>query len=252
MSADTVEPVELRYEHPIAPMIYDRYDGPPSVTFLLLHGIGMGRKVMVGLGEKLSQIGTVYALDLPGFGDSPEPDQWGTIAQVADHVAEFMAAQQISPVVLIGHSMGTQVAVELAARHSSDVSRLVLIAPTINRDECTAAKQIRRLIQDLAGENPKVLLAGMRTYVRAGPLWLVRKLRSMLAHDVQSVYPRVTTPTMVIRGALDKVSPHGWAQHVTDLIPNAVLHDIPERRHEAMIRDPEPVADLVRDFLADD
>ena len=51
--------------------------------------------------------------------------------------------------------MGTQVAIEVAARHPSLVESVVLIGPTVNRRERTAPQQVLRLAQDLAVESPR-------------------------------------------------------------------------------------------------
>jgi pimeloyl-ACP methyl ester carboxylesterase len=64
------------------------------------------------------------ALDLPGFGSSPEPPEpWGS-AQYAALVAEVLDATQ--PAVVIGHSFGGRVALHLAAAHPDRVAALVL------------------------------------------------------------------------------------------------------------------------------
>ena len=45
-------------------------DGP---DYVLVHGLGMAHEYWDGLADELEASGTVYALDLPGFGDAPEP-----------------------------------------------------------------------------------------------------------------------------------------------------------------------------------
>ena len=68
------------------------------------------------LAVQLSRYGPVHALDLPGFGGVPHPTTRLTIAQYADLVAHAIKVLDLDDPVLVGHSMGTQIAADLAAR----------------------------------------------------------------------------------------------------------------------------------------
>jgi pimeloyl-ACP methyl ester carboxylesterase len=73
------------------------------------------------------------ALDLPGFGATPEPPEpWGS-AEYAAAVAPVLDELE-EPVVVLGHSFGGRVAVHLAATRPDDVRALVLTGvPLIRR-----------------------------------------------------------------------------------------------------------------------
>jgi len=146
-----------------------RGDPDAPLTVVLVHGIGMGRKVFGDLVLQLEDEAYVIALDLPGYGDAPEPPRTPTIERMADLVAAYLRHLGRGPVLLLGHSMGTQVVTEVAVRHPDTVGRLVLVAPTVDRRHRRALRQLWRLGRDLWGESPKVLLLGAREYVRAGP-----------------------------------------------------------------------------------
>lgn len=220
------------------------------VTFVLLHGIGMGRKVFADLARRLKPHGRVIAIDQPGYGEAPEPPRTPTIERSADLVGAYLRKIDRGRVVLIGHSMGTQVAVEVAVRHPSTVGRLVLVAPTVDRHHRRARTQLLRLAVDLLDESPKVLLLGAREYVRAGP-HLRRKMRAMMTHRPEDSYPRVAAPTLVIRGAGDRVCTAPWSDEVTRAIPGARAVQIPGHGHETLIRDAEPATEAILTFLRD-
>ncbi|MFT4109849.1 alpha/beta fold hydrolase [Propionicimonas sp.] len=226
-------------------MVYTRSGADTGTAFVLVHGIGMGQRVFRGLAEELGRSGVVYAVDLPGFGDSPEPGSALDMPASGDFLAAFVASLTESEPVLVGHSMGTQVVVEALVRHPELASRAVLIAPTVNAAERTAARQTLRMLQDLAGESPKVLVLGMIQYAKAGPRWFIRKLRQMLDHRVEDVLPQLRANTLVLRGEDDPVCPREWVRHVSGLIPQARMQEIPHRGHEAMIRSPQPVASMI-------
>ncbi len=217
--------------------------------FLLIHGIGMGRRVFSELAQALSARGTVIAVDLPGFGDSPEPGADLGMVENAEIVAQFIAETVQRPVVLIGHSMGTQVSAEVATRWPTLVESLVLIAPTVNRYERTALRQMARMVQDLAGEGPKVLALGLREYLKTQPAWFARKLKFMLNHRLECVVPNISVPTLVLRGEFDRVCPRDWVQEIADAIPGAEMREIDGRGHEAVIKSAQPVASMILDFV---
>lgn len=227
-------------------IVEERGDG--DRVFLLVHGIGMGRKVFGGLAELLSAHGRVIAVDLPGYGQAPEPPRTPTIERLGDLVAAFIRVRDLLDPVLIGHSMGAQVVIETAARHPDVTDRIVLLGPTVNDRERTASQQIRRLAQDLAIESPKVVAIGAREYVRAGPN-LRTKMKAMIVHEPERSLPRVGARTLVIRGEDDLVVPQDWCERLVALAPDARLAVVPGHGHETMIRDAAPTAALILGFL---
>lgn len=221
--------------------------GPP--TYVLIHGIGMGRTIFADLVEHLrGGSAQVIAIDLPGYGEAPEPERVLTMERTADLVAAFLRSRAIARPILVGHSMGAQVAVEVAARHPSSARRLVLIGPTVYPKERTAGWQVLRLAQDLAIESPRVILIGAREYLRAGPR-LRAKFRAMLVHRPEATYPRVAAPALVLRGEDDYVSPRGWCRFVAASLPDGRLAEVAGHGHEAMIRDAGPAAAIIREFV---
>lgn len=238
------------FSHAGATLIAETRGEPEAATtFLLLHGIGMGRAIFADLSDHLLALGArTIAVDLPGYGQAPEPVRVLTMERTADLLAAFLRDRRSAPVVVIGHSMGSQIAVEIAARHPQLVDRVALIGPTVNRRERTAWQQILRLLQDIAIESPRVIAIGAREYLRAGPN-LRGKFRAMLAHRPEAAYPRVTMPALVIRGGSDRVCPPAWCRFVVAALPDASATEIVGHGHETMIRDAAASAAAIREFL---
>ena len=226
-------------------IVYEETGVRGGPSFVLVHGIGMGHSVFHELAEELGTVGRVFALDLPGFGDSPESSGSRTMADSGDLIVAFAEELGIEHPLLVGHSMGAQVVAEAAARHPGVSHRIVLIAPTVNAAERTARKQAWRMVQDLIDENPRVIWIGAVHYVKTGPRWFLRKLRVMLDHRIEETLPRVRADALVLRGADDRVCPRDWAEDVSGLLPRATLREIPDRGHEAMITNPAPAARLI-------
>ncbi|MCM3778540.1 alpha/beta fold hydrolase [Microbacterium hydrocarbonoxydans] len=234
----------LEFEHGGATLIAESFgDGGP--TFLLLHGIGMGRSVYLDVVQRLR--GRVVALDLPGFGEAPEPSRTLTMERHADLVAAYLRHVGEEPVVVIGHSMGSQIAAELAARHPSLVKGVVLAGPTVNKAARNIAAQARYLLSDLVGERPLVIWRGAREYLRGGP-HLIRKIRATVVHEPEDAYARIDRPVLVLRGEDDPLAPMSWCREIIDAIPGADLKVIPDHGHGTLISDSEPAAELIQGF----
>lgn len=243
------ESLDRRYERGEVVMAFTDVRGEGDETFVMLHGIGMGRIVFADVNDVLASEGRVLAVDLPGFGDSPEPGSAATLEETAEVIAGFIRDEARGPVVLVGHSMGTQIAAEVACKHPELVRALVLIAPTVNRHERSAREQALRMVQDLVGEGPKVLLLGLWEYLKTSPIWFVNKLKFMLEHRLEAICAKIAAPTLVLRGETDRVCPRDWVAEIAGAFPDSEMAEIEGRGHEAIIKSPEPVASMMLEFL---
>lgn len=238
-------PTVERFAHAGATLIAERR-GHGEHVYVLVHGIGMGRTVFADLARHLGD-GEVVALDLPGYGEAPEPKRVLTMERTADLVAAYLRARVWTPAVVVGHSMGAQVALEVAVRHPDVVDRIVLVGPTVDPAARSAPRQLWRLLRDIAVESPRVIARGAREYVRAGPR-LRAKFRAMLAHRPEDVLARARVPALVLRGEDDIVAPQDWCRRVADTLPDGRLAEVAGHGHETMIRDASPAARLIRGF----
>lgn len=236
----------VEFERGGATLIAETFgEGPPS--YLLLHGIGMGRSVYLDLAQRLE--GRVIALDLPGFGEAPEPKRTLTMQRHADLVAAYLQHVKADPVVVIGHSMGSQIAAELAARHPSLIKGVVLAGPTVNKAARNIGAQAWYLLTDLLGERPLVIWRGAKEYLRGGP-HLIRKMHATIVHEPEDAFVRIKCPVLVLRGETDLLAPMSWCQEILDAIPGADLEVIPNHGHGTLISDSEPAARLIHKFAA--
>lgn len=87
--------------------------GKPLV---ILHGWGSSRRVMMPVAKSLAHIRTSYVLDLPGFGDSPEPVTSWSIDDYADAVESFILDNFDEAVDLLVHSFGGRITLKLCSR----------------------------------------------------------------------------------------------------------------------------------------
>ncbi len=107
--------------------------GPASAPVaILIHGWSSSSFTWKPLLPALSRRYRCIAIDLPGFGESPAPAATPTIAFYTDLVAHFIEQVSDRAVLVLGHSMGGQIATTLALRYPMLVERLVLLNPAIS------------------------------------------------------------------------------------------------------------------------
>lgn len=131
----TVDGVQLHY--------VERGSGTPVV---LIHGntVSMADFEGSGLIDRLARDHRVIAFDRPGFGHSARPrDRLWTPAAQADLLHAALARMGVDRPALVGHSMGTQVALAMALHHPTAVRHLVLLSgyhyPTLRVDAMLTA-----------------------------------------------------------------------------------------------------------------
>lgn len=99
--------------------------GPPV---LFLHGMGSSRWAFWEIMEAQPVPGTLWALDLPGFGASSWPRRRQTLDDFTDAVKAFVDAVDLVRPILVGHSFGAMVAGEAAIRYPETFAGVILVA----------------------------------------------------------------------------------------------------------------------------
>ncbi len=111
--------------------------GKPVV---LLHGLTGTHEYFSRLADTLAKKNLVIAPDLLGFGRSAWPD----IAYTADeHLSALEKVMPKEPFVLVGHSMGSLLALEFARRHPERIAGLILISPPSIQDRAALGKILK-------------------------------------------------------------------------------------------------------------
>jgi pimeloyl-ACP methyl ester carboxylesterase len=106
------------------PLVYRKAgQGRP---LLLLHGWGGSSRHWATTFIHFAELRTVYAPDLPGYGDSPPMAEYTSAERLAELVIEFADTLGIETFDINGHSFGAAVAIHLAARYPQRVQRLVI------------------------------------------------------------------------------------------------------------------------------
>ncbi len=214
-------------------------DGP---TIVLVHGIGMSSRYFARLHDALLPHSRVISLDLPGFGGTPKPPKAVDVETMATALAEVVASLDAGPVVLVGHSMGTQWVVELGRQRPDLVSRVVVIGPVSDVAHRSATAQGRALAMDTLLEPPGTNWIVTTDYIRCGVPWYVAQLRPMLSYPIEERVRDLTMPLLIVRGERDPIASTRWCRLVRGNAPVASLVHIPRAPHNAQRFAPRAVA----------
>lgn len=122
----------------------------PRETIVFIHGIGNSAQSWRDVSEKLPKDVRVIAVDMLGFGRSPKP-RWVTynVAIQARSVAHtLIGLKLLQRPVLVGHSMGALVSIELAKRFPLFLKRLVLCSPPLYKTTADEWRGREKLLKD--------------------------------------------------------------------------------------------------------
>ena len=209
----------------------------------------------------------VLAVDLPGHGRSPGPLRDSIIA-LADWVAALIEAAGLERAALIGHSMGSPVALETAVRHPQRVSRIALIgaaAPMPVGEAFTAAacddSPAALDMEATWGHARSVLLAqssvpGMSLHgacralnARARPGVLHTDLAACHAwQPPMDAIRALKVPTLVVAGQRDQMTAMKAGKALAAEIPGAKLVTL-DAGHSMMSEAPRELLHELKNFL---
>jgi len=226
-----------------------RFPRRPGATggpnFLLVHGIGVSSRYFQPLAAELARHGSVWSIDLPGYGSSPRAGRNVSIAEHAQVVAEVAERAGILKPVLIGHSMGCQVVTEVAVQRPDLASSVVLLAPTIDPAERSLMKSSIRLAHDLLTEPMRAnFVVSSDYFFKCGPPYFARQLKHLLGDRIEERLVKIETPTLVVVGHRDPVVSVQWAEEAARLLPNGSLVVV-QGPHVIMYTDPVTIANHV-------
>lgn len=238
----------------------------PLVVFL--HGAGLDHTVWALLARWFAHRGSsVLAPDLPGHGRSGgEP--LGSIAAMADWTAALIEAVGANKATIIGHSMGSLVALETAARHPQKICAIGLIATAaampVSRDLLAAAEANDHAAVDMVsiwGEGFRASIGGSLApgmWMLGGSARLLERERpGILFKDLAacdnyrnalSAAEQIRVPATIVLGERDLMTPAKSGAELAAALPNAHVVVLKGAGHMLMSERPDEVLQAVRDI----
>jgi len=223
-----------------------RGDGTPVV---LVHGMVVSSRYMKPLAEILAADMDVYAPDLPGFGKSDAGRGSADVPELAAALDSWMDVVGLERALVVGNSLGCQIAARLAASHPRRASELVLLAPVVEPSARNPFVLAARGLINAGIEPPSLGAIIMQDLCAMGLARAFGLLRGMLADRIETTLPSVSVPTTIVRGERDPLVSERWVHQLCSLLPRGRTIVIPNAGHALNYNAPEQVASLVRDLL---
>jgi pimeloyl-ACP methyl ester carboxylesterase len=220
-----------------------------TLPLVLVHGLGVSGSYFVPAAERLATEFNVYVPDLPGHGLSDTPCVQPDIPGLAQELVNWMDAAGLARVALVSHSMGCQVAIEVALRYPERIDRLVLIAPVPDPAARKAFQQVGRLAMGSFFERPSLIMLVFKDYLRIGSRFFP-EFRHMLAYPMEAKLPEIEVPVMLVRGEHDAVAPQAWLEEAATLSRASPAIVIPYWGHAVHYSGADQVTAAMRSFLA--
>jgi len=245
----------------------------PKPCLALVHGWGMNARVFDELAVLLAAAFEVRALDLPGHGGRDDA-AGNTLRGWADELARQLPDNTI----LLGWSLGGQVAMRAALDHPHKIARLVLLASTpkfvaaedwrcgmapadlqefgaalLADQQATLLRFLSLQTRGMPGQ--KTLLQRLRQTLQAAPPASAEALAGGLAMlrdtDLRAELPQLAQPVLVLHGALDTLTPPAAGAWLAEALPRARHIAFCRAAHAPHLSHADEVAAAIERFAHD-
>lgn len=259
---------------------YVRLGSGRAGTVLFLHGITESRRYFAGKVRPLADRFELLIPDLPGFGLSPKPATRYSMDLFRGSVRSFLEHHGLHerPIHIVGHSLGSLIALEYAGRHPENVERLVLLSLPRHFSRAEAHRifwrgspSYRKLLQEhsiretveqvrrmgvsmslrLARHIPWTVVADARKFTF---LSLTSTLENcLLNYRVDPALDRMPhRPTLLVHGEQDQVAPFEHVRPLPGMYPWMRLVTVPESGHHMLHTHAKQVVRAMKRFLLSD
>jgi 2-hydroxy-6-oxonona-2,4-dienedioate hydrolase len=161
--------------------------------------------------------------DLPGWGRTSGPRTGLRPEQTARFLIDLATALGIRRAVWIGHSLGAQAIIELAAVRPDLASGLALVGPTGAPGRAELLRQAWALAVEARRTSLPVIGAVAREYIVTSPFRYLGTWLRHGGHDLLSRLPRVPCPALILAGDADPVCTPEFIEMLRHRLPHAAV-----------------------------
>ena len=245
----------------------DSADG--RVTVVALHGLGGGGYFFAGIGRSSASRVRAICPDMPGSGFSRRGERAVSFDRFADRVVQLIERKTAGRVALLGHSMGTIVALKVYARIPDRIGSLIFVgglpaplpeAQARLRDRAGLARTA-----GMAAVAPTIVPVVFATRsLQAMPDKVAMFQRLLASSDAEGyaqtalaladasaedVVPRVRVPCLCVTGTEDRYAPPGAVRAFANSISGAAYQELVDCGHMPFFEAPDAFNDVVKSYL---
>jgi len=250
---------------------FDEYGASRHRTTLVaLHGLGGGGYFFAGVGHSLaSGIRSVFP-DLPGSGFSRRGDRPISFDRFTDAVVELIERKIDSPIALMGHSMGTIIALKIYARVPDRIGSMIFVgglpaplpeAQARLRDRAALARAEGMaavaptivpvvFAQKSLDAIPDKVMMFQRLLAQSDAEGYAQTALALADASAADIVQQVRVPCLCITGAEDRYAPPAAVRCFADSIPDTSHHELADCGHMPFLEASDTFINIVQGFLA--
>jgi pimeloyl-ACP methyl ester carboxylesterase len=239
--------------------LYEGSDSQPPVV--LIHGAGSSHLCWPVQIRRMAGR-RVLVLDLPGHGRSSGTGEQ-SIAAYCNRLIDFFTELNIHQVVLVGHSMGGAIALQLATQYPELVTGLGLISSSAylgmlselvehfkNPQNGAAVLQLFQQRAFSTHTASGIIHQSMELLRAVRPGVFYGDLKACADFDLHGQIENIIAPAWVAVGADDQITPPACAHYLGTTLPSARLMVIPRAGHMVLVEQPRALSQGLNDFLS--
>ena len=242
---------------------------PAKPTVVFVHGSGLDHSWFGLQSRYFGYHGrNVLALDLPGHGRSAGP-ALSSIPEMADWISAVLNVLNIRQAAVVGHSMGSLVVLEFAARHPTQAERIAMIGVAVPMKVTDAFLEAARQNDYTAFDMHTIWGHAAQVPLGANPnpgMWMYGDTLARLERLAPGVFyaglkacndyrtglesaAKVKCPVLLVLGRRDVMTPPRSAQALQEKIPGCKIVTIGASGHSLMAEAPDATLDALIEFL---
>lgn len=233
-------------------MNYIRYGNPKGNPLIFLHGWGQNIEMMKPVADPLQNDFDVIIIDLPGHGNSSEPECVLEIPDFVECIRSLVESLNVRKPTMIGHSFGGKICLLYASKY--EVDKLILFGSPFKKEiaklslKTKALKQIKKIPGMHMFEEFAKKHIGSTDYKNASPI-MRQILVSHVNYDITEKVKKITCPTLIVWGTNDEAVDISRAYELESLIPDAGLVVYEGCTHYAYLENLNQTIRVMNSFL---
>ncbi|MEG1457158.1 MAG: alpha/beta hydrolase [Bacilli bacterium] len=236
-------------------------------NILILHGWGVSMVPYEPVVKELSKNHKIYILDMPGFGNSEEPDKPWDVDDYTNFIIKFININNINDLSIIAHSFGGRIAIKMCSKERDfTINKLVLMDSAGIKPKHNLYVTLKIKLYKLGKKiifNKYILKVfprslnniknklGSQDYRNATPIMKETLVKTVI-EDLKYLLKDIKIPTLLVWGTHDMETPYDDALVMEKEIPNAGIVKIEGAGHFSFLDNTSLVNKVLNNFFEEE